>query len=98
MLILAWWLPDAAYLLSLGSVVILLITYGVAMCLTCDSMLFDYATGNCLGTTYFIWKVPDSCSATVLTAGNADCLSHLCLVRGICKLLTHCRNGGAIFA
>ena len=36
-------------------------------------MLFDYATGNCLGTIHFIWKVPDNCSAALLTAGNADC-------------------------
>ena len=44
-------------------------------CLTCDTVLFDYATGNCLGTIHFIWKVPSDGDPTILTTGNAECYS-----------------------
>ena len=43
-------------------------------CLTCDCVLYDHATGNCLGTIHFIWKTSTSPDSTVLVSGNATCI------------------------
>ena len=42
-------------------------------CLRCDTVLFAYSTGNCLGTIHFIWRVPEGNDVATLTAGNAEC-------------------------
>ena len=42
-------------------------------CLTCDSVLFAYATGNCLGTIHFLWKIPDDAQFDVLISANTEC-------------------------
>lgn len=39
---------------------------------TCDTVLYNYATGNCLGTIHFVWKVPTNCDAAPLMSGNGE--------------------------
>ena len=43
-------------------------------CLICDSMIFNHAIGNSLGTIHFIWKVPIAIDPAALTSGNASCV------------------------
>ena len=33
------------------------------------TMLYNYATGNSIGTLYFLWKVPSDALEEMLTAG-----------------------------
>lgn len=50
-------------------------TLKTGQCLTCDCVLYNHATGNCLGTIHFIWKAPSSSDdPTMLVSGNATCI------------------------
>ena len=46
-------------------------------CLTCNVVLYSYASGNNLGSIHFGWKVPDDMSNGELAEHNQECLRRI---------------------
>ena len=42
--------------------------------LTSKVMIYNYATGNNVGTLHFLWKVPEDVSEEELSTGNRNAL------------------------
>ena len=42
--------------------------------LTCNAMMYNYATGKRVGTIHFVWKIPEAVTAEALSSGNSSAL------------------------
>ncbi len=52
-------------------------TLKLGHCLSCNVIVYSYASGNSLGSLHFAWKFPDDVPTGELSERNQECLRRL---------------------